>query len=135
MNISLDSDVVISSLLSHTGASFHLFTLKNNFSFAISSIQIQEIDRSCVELGVPKDKFQQNTMPFLKVIPVEKKIKKYERFVNDIFDSHVVAGATFHKSSFLLTYNLKDYKKEIIKKELGITILTPGLFLQFLRSQ
>ena len=49
-------------------------------------------------------------------------------------DAHIIAGAVKAKAQFLLTYNLKDYKIDKIKKDFGIIVTTPAKFLQYLRS-
>lgn len=48
-------------------------------------------------------------------------------------DAHIIAGTK--KAKFLITYNLRHFKIDKIKADLGIIILTPADFLQYLRSQ
>ena len=61
--------------------------------------------------------------------------KQYSVYVNDTNDSHIIAGAIKSKSKFLITYNIRHYKIENIKRAFGIITLTPGLFLQYLRNR
>ena len=60
--------------------------------------------------------------------------RQFNDYTNDPEDIHVVAGAALAGVDFLLTYNMKDYKIDKIKKDLNILTLTPGNFLQYLRS-
>lgn len=60
---------------------------------------------------------------------------EYAKYVNDPTDAHIVAGAVNSKSRFLTTYNLKDFKIELIKREFDIIVLSPGTLLQYLRSK
>lgn len=66
----------------------------------------------------------------------QRKIKQeYWRYVTDINDAHIIAGAHAAKADFLISYNLKHYKLDKIRSELGIVILTPAMFLQYLRGR
>jgi len=109
MRIFIDSDVVISSL--------------------ISSISLKEL-RAVVEMLV-KNRFE--------VFPLTKELgeikEEYVQYVTDINDAHIVAGAYSTKVKYLISYNLKHFKKDKMKNELGLILLTPALFLQYLRSQ
>jgi len=60
---------------------------------------------------------------------------KYKLYVKDINDAHIVAGAAKSQVNYLITYNLKDFKINGIKEKCNIKIMTPGMFLQFLRSK
>ena len=60
--------------------------------------------------------------------------KEFCDYVDDVDDAHIVAGAHQTKARFLVSYNLKDYRIDHIKKDFGIIVLTPGLLLQYLRS-
>ena len=60
---------------------------------------------------------------------------KYGQFVFDYNDAHIVAGVKESSANFLVTYNLKHFKKDLIKQNLKAITLTPALFLQYLRSR
>ena len=60
--------------------------------------------------------------------------ERYKDYVEDLNDAHIVAGAAESKAHFLITYNIRDFKIEKIKKDFDIIVLTPGMFLQYLRS-
>lgn len=138
MRIFIDSDVVISFLISNTGAAFYLLN-QSQIEPVISSIS--QIELRIVTKRLNLDETTLNTLikGHLEVINLTKELKylkeEYEKFVTDINDAHIVAGAHSANLKYLITYNLKHYKLDKIKDELNIIILTPALFLQYLRSQ
>lgn len=134
----VDSDVVISSLLSTKGASFFLFN-QTKINLFISSFSVKEMKIVVHRLGIEEHKFDTLLKKRLKIITLKgtkQKIKeKYQPYVLDQNDSHIIAGAVASKVKFLLSYNLKHFKKEKIKEDFKILLLTPACFLQYLRSQ
>lgn len=136
IQIFLDTDVVISALLSKTGASYEV--IKNPKVIKIVSKTVQkEIKEVTKKLNIGN----QETDRILKNISVtslnltkKEILEKYKKFVFDEKDSHVVAGANRAKSKFLLTHNLRHYQVDKINAEFGILVLKPGNFLQYLRS-
>lgn len=137
MDIYVDSDVVISSLLSSNGATY-LLLHQSNLSLFVSSVQKKELLLVCQRLTIKEKNLNNLFNHELKIIPLKEPIgvtkKKYNKYVRDSNDSHIVAAA--HKAGvrFLITYNLKHFVIDAIKQDFGIQILTPGLFLQYLRS-
>lgn len=137
IKVFLDTDVVISALLSDKGASYKLINdtkFKKIISIAIKE-EITEVSRrdhinkAMVRAIVKK----------IKIIPLflskENILKKYIQYVFDEEDSHVVAGAYISKADFLLTHNIRHYHVVKIKNDLGMKVIRPGDFLQYLRSQ
>ena len=125
MKVFVDSDVIISSLISNSGAASELV---NNFEIIkiVSNFSIKE-------LGIVKTRLKINKpLPELEVLTITN-IKKYSIHSSDVNDAHIVAGAHQAKVKFLITYNLKHYKIDKIKRDLNIIIMTPGMFLQYLR--
>ena len=59
---------------------------------------------------------------------------KYGQFVFDTNDAHIVAGVKESSAQFLITYNLKHFKKISSSKILKQLPLPPP-FLQYLRSR
>lgn len=133
----VDSDAVISSLLSKKGASFFLFS-QTESDFFISSLSIKELKIVVNRLRIDQQKLNLLIKKKFKVILL-KEIgeieKKYQDYVLDKNDSHIIAGAVASKAKFLLSYNLRHFKKEKIKQDFDIILLTPAGFLQYLRSQ
>ena len=135
VKVFLDSDVIISSLLSKTGASFEI--LKNaRVKKVISTTIKEEVRVAAKRLNI--DLSKKNLFQDLKTISLKLKkarlAEEYLLYVLDQEDSHVVAGAYIAKANFLLTHNLKHYQVAKIKNDFGIIVMKPGNFLQYLRS-
>ncbi|OGY19300.1 MAG: hypothetical protein A3A65_04225 [Candidatus Chisholmbacteria bacterium RIFCSPLOWO2_01_FULL_49_14] len=136
IQVFLDTDVVISALLSQTGASYEILNnpqiIKN-----ISKTVKKEVKEVVKRLNIKSQKVK---VIYTKIktssLHLTKKqvLERYGYFVIDEKDSQIVAGAERAKTKFLLTYNLKHYRVDKIKAELGITVVKPGNFLQYLRS-
>src|SRR3989344_5894555 len=134
----VDSDVVISSLLSSTGAAYFLLN-QSQIRPVISSISQTELRTVAKRMGIEVLKLETLIKERFEIFEVTKELRKikqeYGKYVTDLQDAHVVAGAHGAALKYLLSYNLKHFKTDKIKDELDILILTPALFLQFLRSQ
>lgn len=127
MKMFVDSDVVISSLISDKGAAYQLLNLNdNNLIRIISNLSQKELKIVMSRLNIDKP------LPKLEIINI-KDIKKYSAYSLDPNDAHIIAGADQSKSRFLITYNLRHYKIDKIKQDLDIIVTTPGTFLQYLR--
>ncbi|MBI2036035.1 PIN domain-containing protein [Candidatus Microgenomates bacterium] len=133
----VDSDVVISSLLSQKGAA-NLLLNKQRDKFSISNISQKELKKVVDRLGISQDKLQTLIRKRLKVVKLREnktKIKSnFQAYSTDPNDAHIVAGAKAAKAKFLLTYNLKHFQRQKIYDDLGIVVLTPAQYLQYLRS-
>ena len=135
VKVFLDSDVIISSLLSKTGASFEI--LKNAKVKKVISKTIKEEVLSVAKrlsIDLAGERIYKN----IKIVPIKLKkarlAEEYLSYVLDQEDSHVVAGANIAKANFLLTHNLKHYQVTKIKNDFEIIVMKPGNFLQYLRS-
>lgn len=136
IRVFVDSDVVVSAIISQTGAA-HLIMNDDRVGKFISNFSIEELN-----LVIHRLKLSPATLKLLldkaHVIDIKQsKTQVKQRFsgsTNDENDAHVVAGTVVAKAKFLLTYNQKHYNTDQIKNELGITVLTPALFLQYRRS-
>lgn len=135
--IFVDSDVIISSLLSTTGASYLLLHHEMITPF-ISDISTAELAVVVKRLGIHEKMFTDFMFSRLKVIALKsakKHIqKKYVAYVYDKFDAHIVTGAVVAKTPFLISYNVRHYNCEKIKRDFGIIVYTPAMYLQYLRS-
>ena len=137
MRVFIDSDVIISSLISSKGAAFILLNNPNVLKL-ISNYSILEIDEVIERLKLSQTQFNELTQQHLVLTEMEMTLNeiksKFGDYVMDIDDAHIIAGAKIAKVKFLITYNLRHFKIDRIKKELGIIVITPGMFLQYLRS-
>ncbi len=138
MRIFLDSDVVISSLLSSSGAAYLLIN-EVQITPVISSISFRELHIMVRRMGIDQRKFESLIDDRFEIIKVAQTLNKlkldYADYVTDINDTHIIAGARLAKVKFLISYNLKHFKTELIKNSLDILVLTPALLLQYLKSQ
>ncbi|MBM3283929.1 PIN domain-containing protein [Candidatus Gottesmanbacteria bacterium] len=133
----VDSDVVISSLISKSGAAYLLLHC-NLVSPVISSISLKELETVRKRLNIEKyhlDRLKKERLKIVKLKESVNRIKKcYQDYTFDINDSHIIAGAHKAQIRFLISYNIQHFQVEKIKKDFGIITLSPGHFLQYLRS-
>ncbi len=138
MRIFIDSDVVISSLISSSGAAYFLFD-QLPIKPVVSSVSVKEIRIVVERMKIKSERLETLIDKRFEVFPLKKELvkikEKYSRYVTDIDDAHIVAGASEAGVKYLISYNLKHFKKDKIKDELGLILLTPALFLQYWRSQ
>lgn len=137
VKVFVDSDVVISSLLSPKGAAYLLLNEQSS-NFVISNISREELEKVVDRLKLNKDKLRNLIGKRLKTIGLNQKIESIKRefkdYTSDPNDTHIIAGAVKAKSKFLLTYNLRHFKRQEINDNFGIIIFTPAQYLQYLRS-
>lgn len=137
IKVFIDSDVVISSLLSQTGASNLIVNNADLRSF-ISNFSHEELNRTVDKLGIDKNKLERILKTRLKIIKIkldkEKILDRFASYTNDIKDAYIVAGAKAAQAKFLVTFNTKDYKIEKIQQDFGLRVILPGELLQYLRS-
>ncbi len=138
MRVFIDSDVVISSLLSSTGAAY-FFLNHSQIEPVISSISQKELRIVAKRMSIEREKLEILMKNRFEVIQITKKLgevkQEYGNYITDINDAHIVAGAHSARVKYMISYNLKHFKTDKIKDELDILLLTPALFLQYLRSQ
>lgn len=133
----VDSDVVISSLISDKGAAYFLLAKQGHKSI-ISNVSKVELERAANRLEIGKEKLQDLIKNKLKVINLSADLPKikndFQIYVNDPDDAHIIAGVKQAKVKFLLTYNIRHFKREKIKDDFDVVVLTPAQYLQYLRS-
>lgn len=137
IKVFVDSDVVISSLISEKGAAYLLINEQNS-NFFISNISKEELEKVADRLKLNQDKLQNLIKEKLKTVKLNQNIenikKEFKDHTSDPNDAHIIAGAVKAKVKFLLTYNLKHYKRQEIHKKFDIIVFTPAQYLQYLRS-
>ncbi len=133
----VDSDVVISSLLSSRGAAYFLLN-QANLELYISNISHLELAEVSHRMGIGRGKLQALVKVKFKKIKLKNDIeglkKRFKEYTLDPDDAHIVAGAASAKVRFLISYNIKDFKAEMIKQDFKIITTTPAKLLQYLRS-
>lgn len=137
LKVFVDSDVIISSLISKLGAAYFLIN-EASFKFFISNISLKELKIVVKKLRLENETLEKLIKKQFYIMPLEtnlKKIKeKYKDYVMDINDCHIIAGAVKSRAKFLVTYNLRHFKIDKIKRDFNLLIMTPAIFLQYLRS-
>lgn len=136
MRIFLDSDVVISSLISKTGAASHIVN-NTDITSIVSDVSLREINDVLKRLQIPKDKLNKaiERLTVSKAKTAEKEMEKsYAKFTTDVGDAKIIGSAHDAEAKYLITYNLRHYKADRIREELGIEVLTPALFLHHTRN-
>lgn len=132
-----DSDVVISSLLSELGAA-HLLLNRTNIDCFISNVSLSELRVVVKRLGIENEKLTNLVNARLKAIKLDESLdeikKRHKKYTHDENDAHIVAGSYAAKAKFLITYNMRDFKVDDIKRDFGIICMRPAQFLQYLRS-
>ena len=132
----VDSNVVVTSLISHKGASYYLFWTTNQ-NFAISTLSVKEIRAVVKRLDLDMTALENmitKRLSVTKLTALSELREKYLPYVSDPHDAHVVAGTVASKASFLLTYNVKHFNTNIIKRDFDVITLTPAQYMQYLRS-
>jgi len=138
LKIFVDSDVIISSLISSTGAASLLINSTKNLELWVSNISIKELETVTERLKLRKSRLktliknQFNTIELKASSDLLK--EEFSGFVSDENDAHIVAGAKKSRVQFLITYNTRHFKSEKLKKDLNILLATPANLLQYLRS-
>lgn len=130
----IDSDVIISSLISSTGAAFYLLN-NTNLELVVSDRSIEELEKVVIRLSLNSRRFKKLLKDrFMSVKLRPKEIDKVRGYTLDPDDAHILAGAKLAKSRFLVTYNIRHFKVAKIFEDLKIAVFTPAKFLQYLRS-
>ena len=138
LKIFLDSDVVISSLISNLGAAYLLIHSTKDLERFISNLSLKELEEVAPRLNLDRNSFLNLVKANLKTLELEttniKLKEKYKDYVLDPDDAHILAGAIEGKVKFLISYNIRHYKVDKIRKDFNMFVLTPGHFIQYLRS-
>jgi len=137
VKVFFDSDVVISSYLSNKGSSYALIKNQTLKRF-VTNISKKEILRSTKKLNISESALNKHIKNhFIQVNlkePLSDIKKKYKTYTSDIDDAHIIRGVLEAKVKILVTFNIKHFNKNKLKEERGINIMTPGEFIQHLRS-
>lgn len=136
IRVFVDSDVVISSLISKTGAAYLLMHDARIVRF-ISDISLSKLTRVARVLDLSQKNLQKLVHTKCRIIAIgdsKSELKRMTKYSSDINDAHIVLGGKRAKVKFLVTYNIKHFRTEKIREDLRIIILQPAFLLQYLRS-
>ena len=136
--IYVDSDVVISSLLSSKGAAYLLIHHTIDIKLFISNLSQKELEIVAIRQDISLNELKLLLERRFNLVDLKHAMdearKEYKDYVTDYNDAHIVLGAKEAKVRFLITYNIRDFKIEKIKKDFNILVMTPGQYLQYRRS-
>ncbi len=139
MKVFVDSDVIISSLISDTGAAYLLLHKMDGIECHVSDLSIRELDVVVARMNLDSHKLVNLIKTRLSVVELEPSLeqikKELDSYVFDGNDAHIVAGAHNSGATFLISYNIRDFDAAKLKQGFNILVFTPGAFLQYLRSQ
>lgn len=136
IRVFVDSDVIISSLISETGAAY-LLMHDTRIDRFISDVSFAELKRVIAVLHLPQKNLQKFVQAQCTIVTIRERkneLKRMTAYTRDTNDAHIVLGASQAKVKFLVTYNIKHFRAEKIREELGIIVLPPAFLLQYLRS-
>ena len=138
LKVFVDSDVIVSSLLSSSGAAHFLLHHTDSVKLYISNLSLQEIRIVVGRLSIDSNKLVsllEGNIDIVQLQYTKETVKAaYGHYVLDEDDAHIVAGAKEAKAKFLVSYNSKDFKVDKIKQDFTIILITPSHLLQYLRS-
>ncbi len=138
LKVFVDSDVIISSLLSSSGAAYFLLHHTDAIKPCISNLSLQEIRIVVERLSIDSKKLASLLEGNIEIVQLQytKETVKdaFRHYVLDENDAHIVAGAKEAKAKFLVSYNTKDFKVEKIKQDFAVLLITPAHLLQYLRG-
>ncbi|HSW88267.1 MAG TPA: PIN domain-containing protein [Candidatus Saccharimonadales bacterium] len=139
LKVFVDSDVVIPSLISSNGAAFLLLNEIDELDLFISNISNQELEEVVDRLQLNREQLEKLISKSLTSTHLKNSIgelkEEYSKYVLDIDDAHIVAGAKEANVQFLISYNTKHFKADKLKEDFNIILTTPANLLQHLRSQ
>lgn len=131
--IVIDTNIIISALLSNRGAAFKLISLigKQYFNYALSVPLILEYEdvlkRENSKIMVSQTGIESILDRLCYHADLREIFYLWRPYLNDPKDDLVLELAVESNSNFIITYNLKDFKN--IEK-FGLEAITPKIFLQ-----
>ena len=139
LRVFVDSDVVISSLISSSGAAYLLLNEIDDLNLSVYTVSNQELQEVVTRLHLSHEKLKSLIDTRFITAQLKKSIEEikeeFSKYVLDIDDAHIVAGAKETKAQFLISYNTKHFKADKLKEDFNIILVTPANFIQYLRSQ
>lgn len=130
----VDSDVIISSLISSTGAAYYLLH-DTDLELIVSNKSVEELEKVVDRLNLDSQKLRSLLKKNFKTIKLGKTQREhFGSYTLDPDDAHIIAGSKKAKARFLISYNIRHFRTDKIAGELKTVVMTPAKFLQYLRS-
>jgi len=133
INIVLDTNVLVSALLSKKGASYKLLTLIDNGNFQLNIsvplfLEYESVTfRDCLKLSLKKADILDILNYLVKVSNKREIFFLWRPYLKDPKDDLVLEVAVESESKVIVTFNKKDF---IGVNKFGIKVFTPKEFLE-----
>jgi putative PIN family toxin of toxin-antitoxin system len=131
--IIIDTNVLITALLSRNGASYRLLSLVglSKYDFYISVPLILEYEEQCLQkldlFGLNENDVK-DIIDYMCSTGISVKVYFLWRpFLKDVDDDMILELAVSGGCDSIVTYNVKDFKN--VEKVFGIKVVTPKQFL------
>lgn len=138
IKVFVDSDVIISALLSSSGAAYQLLNETKFIELYLSNFSVVELERVSERLGIQVEALSSLIAARLTQLEIGQAYEavqaRFADYVLDSHDAHVVAGAKQAGAAFLVSYNIRHFQAERLKQDFQLLLMRPGTFLQYLRS-
>lgn len=138
LKVFVDTDVVISSLISSTSAAFILLNQTDEIDLLVSDKSNEEIEKVIKRLDLDIKKARNlinKRFSIVQLKRIQNLKSEFKDYVLDVNDAHIVAGAKAANAKFLVSYNTRHFKTDMLKEDFNIILCSPGNLLQHLRSQ
>lgn len=139
MRVVLDTSVLVSASKSRLGASFHLLSSlpHQDFEIAISVALYTEWQAVLTRPEhIPRNSTAENALAFLRYLASVAHLQDvhflWRPFLRDPDDDMVLECAVASGSQFIVTHNVKDFKRA---PELKVRAVTSSEFLTLLRRK
>lgn len=135
IKVFVDSDVIISSLISTRGAAHLLLHDRLNLTLTVADTQLPELKQVTKRLKLNPGRLNNLIDKKVKIIkPKKSDFTDAENLTTDPNDRHIAVGIVASKPKFFVSYNLRHFRIEKIKTDLKVICLTPAQLLQYLRG-
>jgi len=136
--IVIDTNVILSGLMSKKGGSFKVLSMipKNRFSVVISVPLILEYESVLLKNLKNFNLTKKDINDFLDYICLVSEHTKifylWRPVLKDPYDDHILELAVSSNSKYIITYNLKDFNEVY---QFGVRPVTPETFLSKLKEK
>jgi len=138
LRVILDTSVLVAAARSRNGASFHLLSMlpSSQFEIALTVALFTEWQSVLTRPEhLPPGVSANDAMGFLRYLASIAHLQDvhflWRPFLRDPDDDMVLEGAVASGCQFIITHNVKDFKRS---HELNVSAITPAEFLTLLRS-
>ncbi|MBI4066102.1 hypothetical protein HY411_00135 [Candidatus Gottesmanbacteria bacterium] len=122
IRVFVDSDVIISSLISQTGAAYLLMHDERIARF-VSDVSFSELKRVTGVLHLSQEDLRKLVQTRCDVVVIgdrKNELTRMAQYARDSGDAHIVLGGKLAKAKFLVTYNTKAASPDNISNSLKV---------------